>query len=61
MLWGQLVRTNIHTDFPNFIIYNMFYTCFKNYVFFADLYSSQGKGLLKNSLNEEQTFFFELR
>ena len=29
-----------------------------NSVLFANLYSSEGKGLRKNSQNEEQTFYF---
>ena len=29
-----------------------------NSVFFANLYSSEGKRLRKNSLNEEQTLYF---
>ena len=29
-----------------------------NSVLFANLYSSQGKGLGTNSLNEEQTFYY---
>ena len=35
--------------------------CMLNSVLFANLYRSQGKGLQKNSLNEEQTFNFQLR
>ena len=31
-----------------------------NSVLFANLYSSQLKGLRKTSLNEEQTFYFQL-
>ena len=29
-----------------------------NSVLFANLHSSQGKGLRKSTLNEEQTFYF---
>ena len=32
-----------------------------NSVLFADLYSSKGKGLQENALNEEQAFYFRLR
>ena len=32
-----------------------------NSVLFANIYSSQGKGLRKNTPNEEQTFYFYLR
>ena len=36
----------------------MLYTVMLNSVLFANIYSSQGKGLRKTSLNEEQTFYF---
>ena len=62
----QLVLTNIPMDLSNFIIYiihclpkiglHALYTLIS--VIFANLYSSQGKGLRKNYVNEEKIFYF---
>ena len=59
----QLVFTNIPIDLSNFIIYclpkvDQHALYMLNSVLFANLYSSQGKGLGKTSPNEEQTFYF---
>ena len=58
-MW-KLVLANIPMDLSNFIIfYILKYTACKVglHCFIHD-YSSQGKGLQINSLNEEQTFYF---
>ena len=61
----QLVITNIPMDLSNFV--HLIHCLPKegqhalymlNSVLFASLYSSQGKGLRKKSLNEEQTIYF---
>ena len=58
----QLVLTNIPVDRSYFIVclpevgLNALYML--NYVLFANLYSSEGKGLRKYSLNVERTIYF---
>ena len=60
----QLVLTNIPMDLSILVIIHRLpkvgqlalYTL--NSVLFASLYSSEGKRLRKNSLNEEPTFYF---
>ena len=62
----QLVLKNIPMDLSNFIIIHCLpkegqhALCMFNSVLSANLYSAQGKGLGKTSLNQEQTCYFQL-
>ena len=57
----QLVLSNISLDLSNFMIYIEYTALYMiSSVLFGKLYSSQGKGLRTDSLNEEQTFYFYL-
>ena len=67
LVMQQLVLTNIPMDLSNFVIYIYYTACQKkvnialymlNFVLFASLYSSQGKGLRKKSLNEKTNYLF---
>ena len=60
----QLVFTNISMDLSNLHLIHclpkvgLHALYMLNSVLFANLYSSQEKGLRTNKLNEEQTFYF---
>ena len=62
----QLVLTNIPMDVSNYNLHlihclpkvHLHALYVLNSLFFANFYSSEEKGLRKNSLNEEQTFYF---